>query len=498
MVAAHGCASRPSSASARSMRGSWQEGPTAPSCRGPAKTARRRRPRGRSIPRMHDIDALLPLGRGRDTTRLREYDADALARYVADPANAWWRRRRCVHALAGRVPESRVPDLIARVRDAGETTEVRVALLDVLGDRTELLPWLRHEEHHDERPYGMAEAVLKARGRLGDLSAAEDLVTLAASPWSREQDAGRAGLDTLVARHGPDAVLARLGDARPEDRMFRIRMRARSGEDVTDALADPDRAVAHLAQSLADDPVRLRAYLTEAPTTEAKLWAACALHRLTEDGAGTRAVYESLGRPRVEVAGLDEELRAAIVHEYAPGCRRRSDPRWRVEALVTDPPAAADMDDRLRRATAALAAAGLTPGAPPSRATTSSSRATARIYRGPRTTGRTFCVSISGPFRHRPRSPTIRTPPPGPPSKRPASGGSTRRPVRSPSPTCASTTSAAAIRSTSAPCSFTGRTDAPAARARRRPRCPPPRCTRARPGRSRRAWPARAGSRSRG
>ncbi|MFH8927521.1 hypothetical protein ACH4D4_10785 [Streptomyces pristinaespiralis] len=345
---------------------------------------------------MHDIDALLPLGRGRDTAGLREYDTDALARYVADPTNAWWRRRRCVHALAGRVPESRVPDLIARVRDAGETTEVRVALLDVLGDRTELLPWLRHEEHQDERPYGMTEAVLKARGRLGDLSAAEDLVTLAASPWSREQDAGRAGLDGLVARHGHDAVLARLGDARPEDRMFRIRMRARSGEDVTDALADPDRAVAHLAQSLADDPVRLRAYLAEAPTTEAKLWAACALHRLTEDGAGTRAVYESLGRPRVEVAGLDEELRAAIVHEYAPGCRRRSDPRWRVEALVTDPPAAADMDDRLRRATAALAAAGLTPGAPVPIGE-QNQQGDGTYYVVPYD-GKNLCVSTLGPF----------------------------------------------------------------------------------------------------
>jgi hypothetical protein len=345
---------------------------------------------------MHDIDALLPLGRGRDTAGLREYDADALARYVADPRNAWWRRRRCVHALAGRVPESRVPDLIARVRDAGETTEARVALLDVLGDRTELLPWLRHEEHQDEKPYGMAEAVLKARGRLGDLSAAEDLVTLAASPWSREQDAGRAGLDALVARHGPDAVLARLGGARPEDRMFRIRMRARSGEDVTGALADPDRAVAHLAQSLADDPVRLRAYLAEAPTTEAKLWAAYALHRLTEDGAGTRAVHESLGRPRVEVAGLDEELRAAIVHEYAPGCRRRSDPRWRVEALVTDPPAAADMDDRLRRAMAALAAAGLTPGAPVPIGE-HNQQGDGTYYVVPYD-GKNLCVSTLGPF----------------------------------------------------------------------------------------------------
>jgi hypothetical protein len=112
---------------------------------------------------MQDIDTLLPLGRGKDTAALREFDADALARYAADPANAWWRRRHCVQALDGRVPEPRVPDLVARVRDTGETAEVRVALLDVLGDRTELLPWLLHEERRDEKRYGMAEAILKAR-----------------------------------------------------------------------------------------------------------------------------------------------------------------------------------------------------------------------------------------------------------------------------------------------------------------------------------------------
>ncbi|MGN9791113.1 hypothetical protein ACTMTU_08410 [Streptomyces sp. OZ13] len=345
---------------------------------------------------MHDIDTLLPLGRGKNTVALREFGADALARYVADPANAWWRRRHCVQALDGRVPEPRVPELIARVRDTGETAEVRVALLDVLGDRTELLPWLLHEERREEKRYGMAEAILKARGRLGDLSATGELATLAASPWSREQDAGRAGLDALVARHGPDAVLAGLGDARPEDRMFRIRMRARNDEDVTDALADPDRAVAHLAQSLADDPDRLRAYLAGAPTTEAKLWAAYALHRLTEDGGETREIYESLGRPRVEVPGLDEDLRAAIVHEYAPGCRRQSDPRWRVEALATDPPTAADMDDRLRRATAALAAAGLTPGAPVPIGE-HNQQGDGTYYVIPHN-GKHLCVSTLGPF----------------------------------------------------------------------------------------------------
>jgi hypothetical protein len=309
------------------------------------------------------IKALIPQAGREDAAALREFDADALARYVADPGHPWWRRRPCALALAGRVPPARVPALIARIRDPGDVSEVRQALLDVLADRTELLPWLMHEDRLQET-YGMPEAILTARGRLGDRSAAAGLVTLAADPWPHRRAAGETGLDALVARYGLDGVLDELGDARPEDRAFRIRMRARAGEDVTDALADPDRTVAHLAQSLADDPDRLRAYLPEAPTAEAKLWAAYALYRLTEDSTETRQIYDTLGRPRVEVAGPDEEMRAAIVQEYAPHCQRQSDPRWRIEALCTEPPARPDVEEQLHRATTALTAAQLAPRPP--------------------------------------------------------------------------------------------------------------------------------------
>lgn len=122
--------------------------------------------------------------------------------------------------------------------------------------------------------------------------------------------------------------------------------------------------MAHLAQSLLTCPDRVRAYLAEAPTADAQLWAAYALNRLTGDVAETRAVYEALGRPRVEVAGLDEELRRAIVHEYGPECEKQSDPRWRVEALCTEPPPPPDEERQLALATAALTAAGLAPSPP--------------------------------------------------------------------------------------------------------------------------------------
>ncbi|MGW8994588.1 hypothetical protein ACWGRF_32295 [Streptomyces zhihengii] len=314
---------------------------------------------------MPSIDELLPLGPGKDLPALRALDPEPLARYVADRGNPWWRRRHCVHALADRVPRACVPELIARVKDTGDTGEVRIALLDVLGDRPELLPWVRHEDRRDEKASGMPAALLRARGRLGDLSAVPELSAMAADPWTRNRQAGEAGLDALAARHGPAAVLALLDEERPQDRMVRVRMRARADEDVTGALADPDRAVAHLAASLADDADRLRSCAADPDSpVEAALWAAYALHRLTEDASAAREVWTRLGRPRVEVDGLDEETRAAIVHAYAPDCQRLSDPRWRIEALVTAPPAPVDVRDQLRRAAAALTGAGFEHGAP--------------------------------------------------------------------------------------------------------------------------------------
>ncbi|MEU7698873.1 hypothetical protein [Streptomyces sp. NPDC039028] len=313
---------------------------------------------------MRSIEALVPKAGSEDTAGLREVDAGELARYAVDPRQPWWRRRSCVSALTGRVPEAYVPGLIARVQDPSDTAEVRRALLGLLSDRAELLPWLRHADRAADPAYGMAAAFLRARGLLGDLSAARALATLAASPWRNARDAGDAGLDGLLDRHGVDVVLAELGEDRPEDREFRVRTRYRADEDVLYALADPDRRVAHVAHTLATDADRLRAWLDGPRPTEAKVWAACALHRLTEDRAEVRAVYERLGRPRVEVEGLDEELRGAIVQEYAPGCERPSDPRWRLEAVCAEPPPRPDVDDLLRRAAAALTAAGLEPKPP--------------------------------------------------------------------------------------------------------------------------------------
>ncbi|MER5867365.1 hypothetical protein [Kitasatospora sp. NPDC002040] len=313
---------------------------------------------------MRTIEDLLPDPGRPDPAGLRALKPAELARYASGRQHAWWRRTACAEALAGRVPERRVPDLLARIRDPHETGEVRIALLDLLGDRTELLPWLRHEDRRENSSYGLWNAVLKARGRQGDLTAARELATLAFSPWPHHEATGAAGLAGLVERAGADAVLAELGDGRPEDRYFAVLTRHRAGQDVTDALADPDRSVAFRSHRLLTDPGRLRAYAAAAPTVEAALQAAYALYGITEDLAELRSLYANLGSPRVEVAGLDEELRRAIVHEYGPQCQAAADPRWRVEALCAPAPEPVGQEGWLTRATAALEAAGLAPSPP--------------------------------------------------------------------------------------------------------------------------------------
>ncbi|MEU5851080.1 hypothetical protein [Saccharopolyspora shandongensis] len=313
---------------------------------------------------MGTIEALIPAARQANTADLLEVDADELARYVADTANPWWRREPCAAALAGRVPEAHVPKLLAHIRDLDETAGVRIALLDILGYREELLPWLQHEDRKADNSYGVPEAILKARGMVGDRTATCELTTLANSPWPHRSAVGEAGLEALIARYGTEEVLSQLDDARPDDRAFCVRLRHRAGEDVTEALADPDVGVACLAHSLVDDEEALRRYLEHAPTADAKLWAACALYRLNNNLSEIQEIYDSLGRPRVEIDGLDEEIRSAIRGEYAPGCQARTDPRWRVEAICAEPVQPPDEYDQLRRAITALESANPAPHRP--------------------------------------------------------------------------------------------------------------------------------------
>jgi hypothetical protein len=72
------------------------------------------------------INVLIPTAGEAVAVGLLEVDADELARYVIDTAHPWWRRRPCVLALAGRVPSVFIPELMERIRDREDVTEVRM------------------------------------------------------------------------------------------------------------------------------------------------------------------------------------------------------------------------------------------------------------------------------------------------------------------------------------------------------------------------------------
>lgn len=312
--------------------------------------------RGRSV------EALIPKAGQVDEAGLLDADPVVLARYIADARNPWWRRRPCVLALRGRVPPKHVMALIDRIRDPDDTAEVRIALLDVLHDRAELLPWLQAQD--PDQPYGMHDAILKARAGLGDLTAAPALATLAADAWHHHAEIGRAALDVLAAHHGIDAVSRAIGNARPEDRAFHIRMQSKHGGDVSAAFEDADVAVARLAcecvieSGVPDDETLVDRAITSTHV-HAKLWALYALHRR---GREIRALWHAIDAPRREIAGLPDDVRLAILREE-PG-EARTDPHWLVERACVDFPPPPDEQEQLARVIVALRGAGLSPGTP--------------------------------------------------------------------------------------------------------------------------------------
>jgi hypothetical protein len=307
------------------------------------------------------IESFVPKAGQIDEAGLRTVDPDVLAQYVRRSSNPWWRRRPCVHALRDRVPAAQVEALFDCVCDAADTAEVRVALLDVLPLRESWLPWLR--EQTGDNQYGVYEAILKARAALGDLTVVSEVATLANDPWVRSRAIGEAALDALIDHHGTATIEAALGTDRPEDRVFHVRMLARRGGDVIGAFADPDLKVATVACELAvtsDVPhdETLLDHVVTGPTIESRLWAAYVLHRRGRD---IRDLWRAIDSPRIEVAGLPDEIRHAILREYAG--TPPTDPHWLVERVCVELPTP-DIDEQLERAIAALDAAGLAPGKP--------------------------------------------------------------------------------------------------------------------------------------
>lgn len=261
-------------------------------------------------------------------TAIAHHSADVLVSVVLDGRQEWWRRRICAFALSGRVPAASVPALLDLVRDSGVTTEIRVALLEILPPSGELLAWLRTADDH-----GLDLAILRTRARFGDTTAVPELVRLMASEWYHRRIVAEQGIDML----GQRAVLDALGfdsalslmlfGPTPEARLLGVRW---ADPDITQALADEERMVAREAYDrLADVPDNhgelVRMVDDRAP---GHLWA---LAVLAARGELIDDQWDALGRPRVDVPGLPDDVRAAIVRQYAPGTRD-TDPRWLLEA----------------------------------------------------------------------------------------------------------------------------------------------------------------------
>ncbi|MEJ3653423.1 hypothetical protein WEH80_10600 [Actinomycetes bacterium KLBMP 9759] len=306
--------------------------------------------------------------------QLRGWPPGPLVDLAVDEAEPWWRRRCCVEALAGRVPPERAGELLACAFDEEATTEVRGALLDVLSvpgapHEGVLLDWLQAQPL-DGQPYDMDLAILRARGALADLDAAGVLADLVADPWPHRAQVGRDGLDLLVDRHGPHAVVARLG-ARTAAQLLtggstmgRRLAAQRLVDDVTPALGDPSRPVARAAyEQLAttgDHHAELQRLAECGGRGAAQHWA---LAVLAARGTDIRAAWETLGRPRVELPGVPDDVRSAILHTYGPG-QPETDPLWLVEQACTEPAGPVDVAELLDHAVAALANAALLPREP--------------------------------------------------------------------------------------------------------------------------------------
>lgn len=330
--------------------------------------------------------------------KLAKASPAALAALAADPKERWWRRQPCALALRGRVPVERAAELFARVSDGSDVAEVRRALLEALcsspavAATVPLLEWLRAQEEPGQA-YGMYEAILAARARLGDRTAVPALATLAYDAWTHRRMIGEAALDAMIEAHGVDAIVQALGAASPtalaltghraEDRLLGMRLSHRQGLEIGAALRDEDVVVARAAyERLCDgrgaSDAALLALVAEGrdaaaachgddgPTGAAGgcFWALCVLARRGHD---VRPWWHALGEPRVPAGVVPEEVRLAILRTYLPG-ERRTDPRLLLEAACVDLPPEPDEAEQLARASAALAAAGLAPQEPRSAA----------------------------------------------------------------------------------------------------------------------------------
>ena len=351
---------------------------------------------------------------------LARLDAKVIATVAADTSQPWWRRRPCVLALRDRVPEGAIPPLWARVIDKADVGEVRIATLDVLGawwagdpkravpSRERALDWLRGQ-NIDGQAYGMDQALVLARCRLGDLEVVPALARLAFDPWHHRIRTAEQATAALLEARSLESVLGALGaetvpqlvtsGATAAARYFGLQRLAEGSADVEtliEALGDRNVVVASRAsrdlQALEVDDERLLAVFDEhveslrrssetglarGGEAAAAAWALLAVARRIgphglpplgdpECGERARAVHARLDLLEPFASShpdVPDDVRRAILETYLPG-ERTTDPRLLLEGLRLGSREDDDEPENPDRVREALVATGLEVGPP--------------------------------------------------------------------------------------------------------------------------------------
>ncbi|MBL8949270.1 MAG: hypothetical protein JNK82_00740 [Myxococcaceae bacterium] len=296
--------------------------------------------------------------------RLREEPAEALVELVLASRQPWWRRAACARALKGRVPPSSTSALLELLKHEQTEGEIKRDVLTVLAEPGQphaerLLGWLRSLEGTAPRWRARDLDVATARGRLNDATVIPQLAVFAADPWPHRskpamEALGAVELETLLTQLGATTLEALAFESpAPERRLVGIRLLHARGGDLLPALADPVHLCAREAATLTKPSPALR--VLASTRARGSLWARVALH--------FRGETIPLDAPKYPLPTVPDDVREAIVREYAPG-QRDTDPRWILEGASLDPAGRPDPMSSVQRAFDALKAAGLAPENP--------------------------------------------------------------------------------------------------------------------------------------
>ncbi|OOV11980.1 HEAT repeat domain-containing protein [Deinococcus sp. LM3] len=307
-----------------------------------------------------------------------DHDGQVLMTVAGDQAQPWFLRRAAIQELGTRTRSDLIPLLRQVLTDDDTEGEVRTAAVFALveqndRDSLDLMRTLGTEEPW----FDAAGPLLEGRGRLGDLTATRDLITLAADPWPHRSTPGQNGLASLEAQvggleplvealqgasdpHGPvvpreSENTTRLPDLPLVDRLHRLATTdpvapvrnwaiarlaeldpARAAECLLLALSDPDWLVLKTSSdalsALTPAPVaELHARVNDPEVgIDERRWAARTLLLL-----GESVDLSTLPDAQVPLpSSVPGEVRSAIVRVYAPLSESGTDVRWLMEALI--------------------------------------------------------------------------------------------------------------------------------------------------------------------